>query len=124
MCEKAFIASFISRDKKEARKIVHAYLASVYIMINFLQSNTRWKEIYEDDMAEAGIKYFYPVPWENHITLMDDTYKDISNPFPDSYTVHLWRDMYHRKSGTKHWLSSYSSHSFYAQMKQRYLAEQ
>ena len=120
-CIEAFIASFI-KNKKEARKIMHVYLASVFIMDSFLQSDTRWKEIYENNMAETGIKYFYPVPWQDYLTLVDDTYKEISNPFPDSYTVHLWRDRYNSPE-TRHWLSSYSPNSFYTKMKQRYLAE-
>ena len=122
-CMKAFIASFI-KGHKEARKIMQSHLAGVIIMKSFLQSDPQWEEILEGEMAEAGIKYFYPVQWKNYLTLMDDTYKGIPNPFPDSYTVHLWKDRYSLVPETKHWLSSYSPHSFYAQMKQRYLVEE
>ena len=37
---------------------------------------------------------FYPVPPLEFRTLVDETFRDIEQPFPNSYTVHLWSQMF------------------------------
>ena len=38
---------------------------------------------------------FYPVNAHNFLSLVDDTYQGIEQPFPNSYAVHLWTQMFH-----------------------------
>ena len=37
---------------------------------------------------------FYPINHKEFMTLFDETYRGIEQPFPNSYTVHIWTQMF------------------------------
>lgn len=106
--------SFLSvcLGKKAVRKRMGAKLAGPRHMKN----NRQWQYLSEYVLKP---KTFYPVHCSLFLSLLDETYQGVDNPFPNSYAVHFYKSMMDRKNKSRQ--LKIHPDSFYAKMKRRYL---